>query len=120
MSSEKKIEANRRNAQLSTGPRSPEGIAVRFMARNTADAIEIQIIDAAPAMDEKVRTQLFDRFKDMTAMQSASVEERMGSGLALPIARKIIESHSGTQFDSLVVRLFLSQMKRAKPVSSGA
>jgi len=31
-----------------------------------------------------------------------------------------LENHSGTQFDGMVVRTFLSQLKRAKPVSSGA
>jgi PAS domain S-box-containing protein len=71
------------------------GVPVRFLTRNTAEAIEMQIIDAGPVMEEKVRNQLFDRFKDMSAMQGASVEERVGSGLAMPIARKIIESHSG-------------------------
>lgn len=76
--------------------RTPVDAQVRFMTRNTADAIEFQIIDAAPAMEEKARQQLFDRFKDMTSMQAASVEERVGTGLALPIARKIIESHGGT------------------------
>ena len=76
--------------------RSPQNTQVRFLARNTADAIEFQIIDASPAMSEKARLQLFDRFKDMSALQDASAEERLGSGLALPIARKIIESHGGT------------------------
>ena len=76
--------------------RSPQGTQVRFMVRNTADALEVQIVDAAPAMEEKMRAQLFDRFKDMSGMASASTEERVGTGLALPIARKIIESHGGT------------------------
>ncbi|MBX9724622.1 MAG: PAS domain-containing sensor histidine kinase, partial [Candidatus Obscuribacterales bacterium] len=73
-----------------------KGAPVRFLSRNTADAIEMQIIDTAPAMSEKMRTQLFDRFKDMSGLENASAEERMGTGLALPIAHKIIESHSGT------------------------
>jgi signal transduction histidine kinase len=47
-------------------------------------------------MEDRARHQLFDRFKDMSAMAGASVEERVGTGLALPIARKIIESHTGT------------------------
>ncbi len=76
--------------------RSTDGATIRFLSRNTADSIEFQIIDAAPAMEEKMRVQLFDRFKDMSSMASASVEERVGTGLALPIARKIIESHGGT------------------------
>ena len=75
---------------------SSPGAPVRFMARNTDGAIEIQIIDTAPTMEEKARNQLFDRFKDMSAMQSANAEDRGGTGLALPIARKIIESHNGT------------------------
>lgn len=75
--------------------RSAEGTQVRFLCRNTEDAIEFQIIDTAPPMSEKSRNQLFNRFKDMTALQDASVEERLGTGLALPIASKIIESHAG-------------------------
>ncbi len=76
--------------------RTPPEAQVRFMARNTPEAIEFQIIDAAPAMEEKMRNQLFERFKDMSGMMGASDEERAGTGLALPIARKIIESHGGT------------------------
>lgn len=75
--------------------RSAQDTQVRFLSRNTADAIEFQIIDTAAAMPEKVRKQLFDRFKDMSALQDASMEERIGTGLALPIAHKIIESHNG-------------------------
>ncbi len=76
--------------------RSATGTQVRFMTRNTPEAIEFQIIDTAPAMAEKVKQQLFDRFKDMSLLAGASVEERIGTGLALPIARKIIESHGGS------------------------
>lgn len=76
--------------------RTPKEAQVRFMARHTPESIEFQIIDAAPAMDEKIRNQLFERFKDMSGIQGASEEERSGTGLALPIARKIIESHGGT------------------------
>ena len=32
----------------------------------------------------------------MSALQDASAEERLGTGLALPIASKIIESHGGS------------------------
>ena len=75
--------------------RSPESTQVRFLCRNTEDAIEFQIMDTAPAMSEKARNQLCSRFKDMSALQDASMEERLGTGLALPIASKIIESHNG-------------------------
>ncbi|MBX9689104.1 MAG: PAS domain S-box protein [Candidatus Obscuribacterales bacterium] len=76
--------------------RSPDSSTIKLMARYTESAVEMRIIDSAPALSEQARAQLFDRFKDMSSMKSASIEERVGTGLALPIARKIIESHGGS------------------------
>lgn len=75
---------------------SPENSQVKFLCRNTENAIEFQIIDSALTLSEKARGQLFDRFKDFTAVQNAGSDERTVTGLALPIASKIIESHGGT------------------------
>lgn len=76
--------------------KTPKDAPVRFLVRNTPESIEFQIIDSAPALEERDRQQLFERFKDMSGMQNSSLEERVGTGLALPIAGKIIESHGGS------------------------
>lgn len=68
------------------------GAAVTVDVRNERNGVEIKIKDAAATLTETMCIQMFDRFREAIGERSA----RAGTGLALPIAKKIVESHGGS------------------------
>src|SRR5208337_2718697 len=76
MSSLKQIEANRLNAQKSTGPRSPEGkAAVRFNALKSGIDAKSQVVPGEdPAALELLTAEYYDRYQPATPEVRALVD----------------------------------------------
>jgi hypothetical protein len=76
MASPQQIEANRRNAQHSTGPRSAEGKAAsRFNAvRHGIDAQSLVIPGEDPAQLEALTREYFDEFQPSGQLETSLVE----------------------------------------------
>ncbi|MBY0549560.1 MAG: PAS domain S-box protein [Candidatus Obscuribacterales bacterium] len=76
---------------------SPEESAVHISVSNDADFTVISVLDSAAPVPETARELLFDRFKTAAGKSCTEQDsETSGSGLGMPIARKIVESHGGT------------------------
>lgn len=81
---------------------SPEEESVEISVSKMPDWTEIIVKDTATPVAENARESLFDRFKTIVpgaapvVAAAAEAEPAAGSGLAMPIARKIVESHGGT------------------------
>ncbi|MBY0547100.1 MAG: PAS domain S-box protein [Candidatus Obscuribacterales bacterium] len=65
---------------------------VTIDVRNAENCLEIKVTDTGRTLMDDERAQLFARFRDTIHTDSI----RPGTGLALPIARKIVESHGGS------------------------
>ncbi|SPF50441.1 conserved hypothetical protein [Candidatus Sulfopaludibacter sp. SbA4] len=76
MATRKQIEANRRNAQLSTGPRTAAGKAVsRFNALKTGIDARLQIIPGEePEALDALKAEYRERFKPANTEQSLLVD----------------------------------------------
>ncbi len=70
---------------------SPEDSPITIEVLNNNDCLEIKVRDAGPSLTDNACAQMFDRFKEVTERDANA-----GTGLALPIARKIVESHGGS------------------------
>lgn len=76
---------------------SPDETAVEISFNHLPEFTEITVKDAAAPIPEPAREALFDRFKQIASGAPPSEQDTAGgSGLAMPIARKIVESHGGT------------------------
>jgi hypothetical protein len=77
MSSNRKIESNRANAQRSTGPKTEQGKAVssRNATRHGLAGNQVVIKDEDPAAYEALRQELIDSYKPANAAELALVEE---------------------------------------------
>ncbi|MDX2162280.1 MAG: PAS domain-containing protein [bacterium] len=72
---------------------SPAGETVTIKAAPLADHIEITVEDHGEGIDERDREHVFERlYRGDKARSSANG----GSGLGLPIAKRIIEAHDGS------------------------
>lgn len=71
---------------------SPTHTPVTIDVRSSENCLEIKVTDSGRTLLDDERAQLFARFRDTIHTDSI----RPGTGLALPIARKIVESHGGS------------------------
>ncbi|HET9955451.1 MAG TPA: ATP-binding protein [Polyangiaceae bacterium] len=65
----------------------PHGGTVQVFVRSLGDAVEITIEDEGVGLDQKARERLFEPF---------FTTKRHGTGLGLPITRKVVEAHGGS------------------------
>jgi signal transduction histidine kinase len=81
---------------------------VSVTLRAEGGELELVVADDGPGIEPADRSRVFDRF---TRLDDARSRDEGGSGLGLPIAREIVEAHSGRIFigdgpgGRLVVRL---------------
>ncbi len=72
---------------------SKNGDKVEILIESKDDSAIITVRDKGVGIDESQRTRLFERF---TQVDSSDTRSKGGTGLGLPIARSIVESHGGT------------------------
>ena len=91
MSSLRQIEANRRNSQLSTGPRSPEGKAVsRFNALKTGINAKAQVIPGEdPAELESLAAEYHLQFQPAAALERFLVDALVSADWQLRRLRRV-------------------------------
>ncbi len=96
---------------------TPSGGQVRVLARETADAIELEVRDSGIGISQEHFGRIFERFYQVG---NATTRGRFqGQGLGLAIVRIIVEGHGGTvtvdskpqRGSSFVVRLPRSDVK---------
>jgi PAS domain S-box-containing protein len=71
---------------------SPRGGTIRLSATLQADQILFQIKDQGRGIPQEKRESIFERFQQVDASDR---REKGGTGLGLPITRKIVEQHGG-------------------------
>lgn len=74
------------NLVLNAEQAMPDGGQLVVRTYGTADGVALDLIDTGGGMDEETRSKVFEAFFST---------KRGGSGLGLPIARRIIEGHGG-------------------------
>jgi len=91
MSSPAQIDANRRNSQKSTGPRSPEGkAAIRFNALKTGIHAQSQVIPGEDAAELEALTEDYRRqFPPESPVEVFLVDEMVAADWKLRRLRKI-------------------------------
>lgn len=91
MATPNQIEANRRNAQRSTGPRTPEGKAVsRFNAVKTGITAKSMVIPGEdPAELETLSAEYHDQFQPATALERFLVDDLVSADWQLRRLRRI-------------------------------
>ena len=75
------------NLLLNATQASPSGAVVRFYATSTADGLRLIVEDQGQGMEEEVVRRAFEPFY---------TTKSKGTGLGLPICRKIVDAHGGT------------------------
>lgn len=84
---ENQIEQLLMNLILNAAHASDDGDPVTLTARGENDGVELDVADRGHGMDEKTRRQALEPFFTTKAR---------GTGLGLPICRRIAETHGGT------------------------
>lgn len=75
-------------------------VAIRVVLNEEANHAKIKVIDHGVGISAEEQTRVFDRFYRVDRARS---RDTGGTGLGLPIAKKIIEEHGGTiEVDSVV------------------
>lgn len=74
------------NILLNASQASPGGGKIRLTAESDGEDILIAVTDEGPGIPEDIRVHIFDPFYTTKAR---------GTGLGLPICRRIVEAHSG-------------------------
>lgn len=69
---------------------TPQGTPLDFIARRTADGIELELADRGPGVDAAETERLFEKF------YRSAATGRSGAGLGLAVCRGIVEAHGGT------------------------
>jgi two-component system NtrC family sensor kinase len=67
---------------------SESGNLVSLVSETTADGIVVSVADNGIGMSDRVRSKLFVRF--------FSTKGGQGTGLGLPVVKKVVEEHGGT------------------------
>lgn len=71
---------------------SPDGGEILIEAKTGPDSVTLSVKDNGPGISETKKAKIFDRF--YRGDDELAVKTR-GSGLGLPIAKAIVESHNG-------------------------
>ena len=71
---------------------TPEGGKVELRARAREGAIEIKVIDNGFGMEPEEQSRIFQRFY---RIKNADTRQIVGTGLGLPIVKKVVEDHGG-------------------------
>ncbi len=74
------------NLVLNAQQAMPQGGQLVISTETTSRGVALHLIDTGAGMDERTRSKIFDAFY---------TTKSGGSGLGLPIARKIVEGHGG-------------------------
>jgi PAS domain S-box-containing protein len=72
---------------------SPKGGSVKIVSEETAQHVEVKVIDQGRGVPASYKEIIFERFQQVA---STDATEKGGTGLGLPICKAIIEQHGGT------------------------
>lgn len=81
------------NLLANTRIHTPDGTRVTVTLSGETDAVRLTIADDGPGMDPEVAARVFDRF---FRADKARARQAGSTGLGMPIASGIVESHGGT------------------------
>jgi PAS domain S-box-containing protein len=70
---------------------SPEGSTVTINSAVEEEYAIVEIIDQGPGIPDHMKSQIFERFKQV----EETAKTHKGTGLGLPIAKQIVEAHKG-------------------------
>src|SRR5690242_4638693 len=111
MTSQLQVEANRRNSQLSTGPRSPEGKAAsRFNALKSGIHAQAQVIPGEDAAELEALTQGYhDQFRPASPLECFLVDSLIHADWQLRrlhrVEAQLWASHEGSLGETYVQAL---------------
>ncbi len=94
-----------------------ERITVR--ARAHGDAVEIAVIDRGPGIDPGAQEAIFEEFAQADSPRGSAT----GTGLGLPLARRLVERHGGrlwVESDGRSGSTFVARIPRRPPDDSSA
>lgn len=99
---------------------SPERASVRVAARAFGGSCEIAVTDEGPGIEPQDQWAVFEEF-----LQLHSAAEREGTGLGLPLAKRLVEAHGGTltlesepgKGATFIVRLPLDMQQSASAIA---
>ena len=70
---------------------SPDSSCVEVRVEDSADSVKLSVLDHGPGIPEEGHEKIFERF-----YRAGSQPKVSGTGLGLPIARRIAEAHNGS------------------------
>jgi signal transduction histidine kinase len=90
---------------------SPHGAEVLVQVSREAGRLRFEVYDQGPGIPEAIAADIFEPFHHARVRASEETRHYPGSGLGLPVARRIAEAHGG--------RVWLESPPRTQPLTAG-
>jgi two-component system sensor histidine kinase GlrK len=100
---------------------SPKGATIHLMARNSGNALVLDVADSGPGIPLEDRAHIFDAFYTGRAARSTAVK---GTGIGLSVVLEFVSAHGGTvqiidgQFPGAHFRITMPMRASETPLTS--